>query len=181
MRIRPRFNQFAVLAIAVVVLAGCGGEKEVSLDPPTVKYNEDISEMGMFVVDPRYTAAWLPTEGNDWILFDDIGEMFKYRFARFPDSEPRVVWVNDYNDQQWIKAEEAWYLESTDINSPMGWGLAAFRDEASARERQSEFGGTVLSWSDVQARPWSAPPAPEPLDDATPVGDATPQSGHTGH
>ena len=40
----------------------------------TVSYNEDISEMGMFVVDPRYTVAALPGESDEWLLFDDIGE-----------------------------------------------------------------------------------------------------------
>lgn len=174
-----RYAHFATIFVVAILLAACGGEKEVSLDPPAVKYNEDISEMGMFVTDPRYTAAWLPAEGSDWILFDDIGELFKYRFERFPESQPRVIWVNDYNDQEWLKAEDAWFLMSTGINSPMGWGLAAFRDEASARDRVAEFPGEVFSWSEAAARSWAAPPAPVTYDhDASPEPDSSPHAGH---
>lgn len=168
---------FAALA-ALLTLSACGGDNEISLDPPTVRYNEDISEMGMFVVDPRYTVAWLPDEG-DWVLFDDIGEMFKYRVVRFPDAEAKVIWVNDYHDQKWLKAEEAWYVETTEINSPMGWGVAAFRDEAAARQFQAETGGELMTWQDVLNAAWDAPPAPVPPSNGSPTADATPD--HSGH
>lgn len=171
---RSRWSAIAALLTVVILITGCGGEEKVSLDPPEVKYNEDISEMGMFVVDPRYTAAYLPEEG-DWILFDDIGEMFKYRVVRYPDAKPRVIWVNDYNDREWVKAEEAWYVQTIEVNSPMGWGLAAFRDEASAQAFQAEMGGEILTWNDVLERPWDAPPAPSPHGHGTASTEATPE------
>jgi copper chaperone NosL len=172
---RSRWSLFAALLAVVIVVTGCGGDKTVSLDPPEVKYNEDISEMGMFVVDPRYTAAYLPEDG-DWILFDDIGEMLRYRVVRHPETKVRVIWVNDYNDRKWLKADEAWYVQSIEVNSPMGWGLAAFRDEASARAFQSEMGGELLTWSDVLGREWTAPPAPVPHGHGSPESEASPQS-----
>jgi copper chaperone NosL len=176
---RPRWFLLIASLPLLLTLAACGGDKEVSLDPPDVKYNEDISEMGMFVVDPRFTVAWLPDEGEDWILFDDIGEMFKYRVVRFPDAEARVIWVNDYNDRQWLKAEDAWYVQTIEINSPMGWGVAAFRDEAAARQFQAEHGGEVMAWQDVLNANWEAPPAPEPHGHSTPDPAASPA--HSGH
>lgn len=167
----------SILAAAVslvFLISGCGGDKEISLDPPKVRYNEDISEMGMFIVDPRYTAAYLPEDG-EWILFDDIGEMLKYRTVRYPDKEVRVIWVNDYNDREWLKADEAWYLQSTEINSPMGWGLAAFRDENAARQAQAELGGEVITWDDALNRGWESPPAPVPHGHGSPVAESSPQ------
>lgn len=146
-------------AFAILLLAGCGGEKKESLDPPEVKYGQDISEMGMFVTDPRFTVAYLPGEGK-WILFDDIGEMFKYQVTLHPDQTPKVIWVNDYLDKTWLKVEDAWFVQSPSINSPMGWGIAAFRDENAARTMQQETGGTLMRWDDVKKLSWSAPPAP---------------------
>ena len=168
----------AVTLMVSLVLVGCGGEEAVSLDPPEVRYNEDISEMGMFVVDPRYTAAWLPEDG-DWILFDDIGEMFRYRVNRFPESKARIIWVNDYLDSTWVNAEEAWYVQTGDVNSPMGWGVVAFRNEADARAFQLETEGELLTWTDVLERAWEAPPAPDPAGSShqhagTPTAEATP-------
>jgi len=174
-----RWPALAVALLLTLAVAGCGGDDEVSLDPPKVRYNEDVSEMGMFVVDPRYTAAWLPEDG-EWILFDDIGEMFRYRVDRFPNAKPHVIWVNDYLDREWVKAEDAWYVQTTEVNSPMGWGLAAFRNEAEAQAFQAETGGELLTWDDVLARSWDAPPAPVPASEghqhhSTPDPAASPQ------
>lgn len=162
-----------VAAFALLLLAGCGGDKKASLDPPEVKYGQDISEMGMFVSDPRFTVAYLPEEGK-WILFDDIGEMFKYQVTLHPDQKPRVIWVNDYRDKTWLKVEDAWFVQSPSINSPMGWGIAAFRDENAARSMQQDTGGTLMRWDDVKKLSWDAPPAPMMHDHQTPP--ATPSS-----
>ena len=40
----------AFVAVLLVMFAVACGEDEVSLDPPEIRYGEDISEMGMFVV-----------------------------------------------------------------------------------------------------------------------------------
>ncbi len=152
-----------VIAIIISPLLTACGDKETSLGPPKINYGEDISEMGMFVVDPRYTVAALPKESEDWMLFDDIGEFFKYRDAN-PDAGLQAMWVNDYQDEDSIKAEDAWYVKSAEIKSPMGWGIAAFRDETDADAAAAELGGVVMSWDDVQARQWAGPPAPMEMD-----------------
>lgn len=172
-----------VLAIVLVSLLAACGDEETSLDPPEITYGEDISEMGMFVVDPRYTVATLPEDSEEWLLFDDIGEFFKYRGAH-RDTGFQAMWVNDFHDEDWLKAEDAWYVESPEIKSPMGWGLAAFRNESDAETAAGEMGGTVLSWDDVQDRAWEMPPGPmsagsTPESGATPV--ASPATMHTGH
>lgn len=168
----------ALRLVAAVVLAvflvACGSEEQ-DLTPPDIAYGEAISEMGMFVVDPRYTVAALPEEG-DWILFDDIGEVFKYRGGR-PDQTFRAIWVNDFHDQTWLDAEDAWYLQSPGLHSPMGWGVAAFAEEAAAREFQGEFGGDLMRWSDAANRDWIDPPAPNYFSPASPA--ASPASGAT--
>ena len=165
---RPRRSLFFMALTLMFSLAGCGGDNEVSLDPPDVKYNEDISEMGMFVVDPRFTVAYLPDDG-DWILFDDLGEMFRYRVMRYPNDNVRVIWVNDFHGKDWLNVEVAWFLQSPQINTPMGWGIAAFRDESAARKLQSELGGELMSWSEVQNRQWTGPPTPVPHAHGTPT------------
>ena len=39
-----------------------------------INYGVDMAEMGMPVVDPRFTVATLPDDSDEWLLFDDIGE-----------------------------------------------------------------------------------------------------------
>jgi copper chaperone NosL len=147
-----------VALLAITILAACG-EDEVSLDPPEITYGEDISEMGMFVVDPRYTVATLPDGEEEWLLFDDIGELFKYRDTH-PGAEFQVIWVNDYYTEEWLKAEDAWYVESPGVNSPMGWGISAFENEDEAMAHHEEQSGEKMTWEEADARTWTAPPAP---------------------
>lgn len=153
-----RFRLMMFLLVPVLLLVGCGGDDAVSLDPPEVSYGQDISEMGMFVTDPRFTVAALPDEG-DWILFDDIGELFKYQ-DRFPEKEFRATWVNDFHSEEWLKAEDAWYLQSSELNSPMGWRVAAFKSKDDALAFQAEHGGDLMTWDEASAIEWTDPPAP---------------------
>lgn len=154
------FWKLAALAMSAVVLAGCGGDDESRTDPPNIEYGVDMAEMGMPVVDPRYTVAILPEGEEDWILFDDVGEFLKYMTTR-DGMTYDAMWVHDFNDESWVSAEEAWYLESRELtSSPMGWGVATFKDEESALAAQEEFGGELYTWETVLDETWDRPPGP---------------------
>lgn len=149
------------ITLTAIVLVACGGEdEEARLQPPDdIEYGVDMAEMGMPVVDPRYTAAVLPEGEEDWILFDDNGEFLKY--LQTQDASFDAMWVHDFNDESWVKAEEAWYLESRELtSSPMGWGVATFKDQESAEAAQQELGGDLFDWEAVQEETWDRPPAP---------------------
>lgn len=151
--------RIAVLVLAAWVLAACGGDENARTEPPDITYGVDMAEMGMPVVDPRYTAAVLPEGEEDWILFDDNGEFLKY--YQVHDGAYDAMWVHDFNDETWVKAQDAWYLESRELTtSPMGWGVATFKDEESARAAAETHGGDVYSWEQVQVETWDRPPAP---------------------
>lgn len=175
-----QIRSVALVALAaLLVLAACGNEA-ASLDPPEIAYGEDISEMGMFVVDPRYTVAALPQEG-EWILFDDIGELFKYH-GRHPGTEFKVTWVNDYHSEEWLKAEDAWYVQSAGFTTPMGWMVGAFEKESDAKAFHADHGGELLTWDDIHDREWTDPPAPDhELHGGHDSHEATPESDHSGH
>jgi nitrous oxide reductase accessory protein NosL len=52
-----------------------------------------------------------------------------------------------------LDAESAFFVHSSSIRSPMGGGLLAFSESASAQARADELEGERLTWSEVQSIP----------------------------
>lgn len=163
------FRLSVTLLLVGVIVAACGSDEQ-SLDPPDINYGVDMSEMGMPVVDPRFTVATLPEDSSDWLLFDDIGEFLKYH--QNESSAFQVMWVPDHNTEEWLKAEDAWYVQSDEFcYSPMKWCVAAFETEESAHEAHMEYGGEMWNWESVFDVSWQQAPVPNEHEhpDATPA------------
>jgi len=127
------------------------------LQPPEIRYGRDTcAYCGMIISDPRFAAAAAAADGT-MTLFDDIGDLLAYRKENQPSWV--AIWVHDYETQEWLSAEEAWYLLAPGIRSPMGWGLAAFTTEAAARARQAQLGGELLRWAELSTRELPHPAA----------------------
>ena len=152
-----RLTGLLLLVALLAALTGCGGTSGEP-QPPTIRYGQDVSEMGMIISDPRFAAAIIPERG-DAILFDDIGELCKY-VQTHPSLLARARFVHEFAGAGWLRAERAWYVRSAEFRSPMGWGVAAFGEEAAARQAQRERGGDVLTWDALARQDWSHPPAP---------------------
>jgi copper chaperone NosL len=149
-------SRVVVLLGILLLLASCGQESG-QLEPPEIRYGRDTcAQCGMIISDPRFAAAAATGDGSVSI-FDDIGDLLAYRKENRPDWI--MIWVHDYNTQEWLRAEDAWYLLSPAIHSPMGWGIAAFASEEAARTRQAELGGELLRWEELLARELTLPAA----------------------
>lgn len=173
-----RFFRFAMVALAaMLVLAACGGDDD-SLDPPEINYGVDMAEMGMPVVDPRFTVATLPEDESDWLLFDDIGEFLKYYQTRSSDFQ--VMWVPDHDSEEWMKAEDAWYVQSDEFcYSPMRWCVAAFDSEEAAHDAHTEHGGEMWNWDSVFDADWSQAPTPHDHGDGEDHDDSEDEEEHS--
>ena len=148
----------SLLTLVAVLVSGCGSEEQ-SLDPPDIEYGVDMSEMGMPVVDPRFTVAALPTNSDDWLLFDDIGEFLRYHQTKSSDFQ--VIWVPDFESEKFIRAEDAYYVQSDEFCfSPMKWCVAAFSSESRAQQAVDKYTGTMWSWNTVFDQTWDQAPAP---------------------
>lgn len=146
-------REFLGLFMLAALAGACGRRGEP--EPPNIRYGRDVcAECGMVIGDERFAAA-ASAAGGEPVLFDDIGCLAIYRQKRRPDWA--AVWVHDYETRGWVRAESARFLLSSRIRSPMGWGLAAFGDEARARIRQGEVGGELLTWSELENRTLTPP------------------------
>ncbi|MCA9750383.1 MAG: nitrous oxide reductase accessory protein NosL, partial [Romboutsia sp.] len=61
-----------------------------------------------------------------------------------------LLFVIDTSDPKtFIAANDAYYLISEELKSPMSAGLSAFRDEKSAIDFKNKFGGKIYKWDQV--------------------------------
>jgi nitrous oxide reductase accessory protein NosL len=74
-------------------------------------------------------------------VFDDIGCL---RDAARAESGPLRFWFHDAADRAWIDGAGATVVASTEIRSPMGGGLIAFRDQAAAERSAAVTHGQVI-------------------------------------
>jgi nitrous oxide reductase accessory protein NosL len=103
------------------------------------------AECGMMVrMDSKFTAKI--TQGDTTLYFCDIGDLFSYLKKK---SVQDKIEVKDFASGAWIDARKAFYVNSgKKFNTPMGWGIAAFKDQNEAAQSGSvmDFEGTVKGW-----------------------------------
>ena len=139
------------LALFSLLLAACGTRVDPNT-PPEIVYGEDVCDQcNMIISDERFAAAAAVEEApGDYAYrrFDDIGDMLAYRQAH-PELSFVSLWVHDYNTLEWLDADQAYYVVSPEIHSPMGHGIAAFADRATAEAFAAEKAGQVLTWDEL--------------------------------
>lgn len=154
-------RRLLVVLIIGLVAGACGGDGE---GPPDLSIGRDVCDRcGMIISEARFAAGyWVGDE--DWI-FDDIGGMMV--FAEMAgDLDLMSAWVHDYDSEEWIRAEEAFYVMGTSIQTPMAFGIAAFGDRSRADAIAAEQETRALTWPDLVAK--------------AQAGEIEPSGGHTG-
>lgn len=142
-----RILSLILLLLVALAMAAC--QAEVDLDePPEIIYGQDVcEECSMIISESRYATS-LVTVAGDVRIFDDIGDMLKYDAEQAENVH--IYWVHDYVTEEWLNADDAAFVLSDDLVTPMGWGLAAFADSAVAEEFATDLGGVVTDFGTLQ-------------------------------
>ena len=136
--------------VALLVLGGCA--KRVVEGPPAVKYGQDECALcGMILNEDRFASALLIEEdgARSYLLFDDIGDQIQYEAKHHPSVVSRFA--HDFNSRQWIIAEDAVFVVSETLHTPMGSGIVAFREISDATSKATEANGRLKQWKELQA------------------------------
>ncbi len=151
----------------LVVAGGRAVAQPTDPEPRAVAIGDDrCPACGMAVIDARF-AAQARTDGGRTLVYDAI-ECLADHLNGHAGPVPVVVvaWLADRvastrEAALWWPAEAATLLHDSRLRTPMGGGLAAFRDEPEARafaEAQRLAEPSVLTWDEVLElgipRPW---------------------------
>jgi copper chaperone NosL len=139
---------FMTLFIALM-LSACGAQQSSEPRAPDIAYNHDTCDScGMLISEARFAAATVMNDGQTR-KFDDIGEMISYHMEH-PQLQVKAYFVHDYNSQNWIRGETAFYVINRDIRSPMGKGYAAFFERNDADALAIRLNARVLTFDEMR-------------------------------
>ena len=124
-----------------------------SQKPAPLHLNSDeCAHCKMMITDPRFAAQIVTVKGKA-VKFDAIECLAAYAVQRQSESELQnaKLWVSDFNNPgSWITVDEAVFVKSEEIQSPMGESLLAFGDRAEAESHLKEFPGKLISWNEIK-------------------------------
>jgi copper chaperone NosL len=104
----------------------------------------------MTIIDPAFAGQLVTRTGRVYVFDDFVGLAAFQRDNRVPPDEVHGVWANLYlNPDQRIGVNEAVFLKSDRLRSPMSSGLAAFASSSEADSLRSIIGGELLDWDEV--------------------------------
>jgi len=134
------------VALALLAaLSACGPPKPVAFH-----YGEDVcSHCHMTVADPSYAAQLVTTTGKVY-LFDDLGCLAEFEVEGSVEAGMiHSRWVNRFlAPDSIIAVDQALFLHSAALHSPMGHGLAALLP-SEADSLRLMLGGELLTWAEV--------------------------------
>ena len=133
------------VVLILTLLAGC----QTSTTEPVALAPEDMcSYCRMAISEKRYAAELLDSEGRAH-KFDDIGCMGNFVNRHEPDVKPMAYFVMDFDKRIWIKAEDAYYVRSSEVTTPMNGGIIAFQAQSKAQQAAENYHGTVHRFKEV--------------------------------
>lgn len=146
-RFKRKRTSRAVTSIIATVLffSSCNNTEAQAL-----KINKDrCNSCEMTISDGRFGAEVITKKGRIY-TFDDLFCMLNYL-----DENTNVTFqsyfVNDYNLKNvLIDAQNAFYVKSVSLNSPMGGDIAAFESRDVAKIFADKNESVVLTWSEIQ-------------------------------
>lgn len=145
-------NLLSSLFIALLLALLCVGCGRADLaGPPDMKLGRhECVECGMIIQEDRFSSAMLVNRSGrrEHLLFDDACCMLDLERST---AEPLGViarYVRDHPTREWIDADSAVFLfaDRERLLTPMGSGIASFRERTDAERAQAEFGGELMDY-----------------------------------
>jgi copper chaperone NosL len=137
-----------VALAATCWLVGC------AIEPQTIHLGEDeCSYCRMRISDPQFAAQLLTSRGRAY-KFDAIECLAAFDVEATVAAEAvHSRWVLDFREPgRWLRAEQAHYLQSEQLRSPMALNFSAYPNAGAAAEGSEEHGGELLRWEELRAR-----------------------------
>jgi len=134
------------LLFVSLVFSSCSG------GPEPIRFGHDSCDRcKMVIMDPKFGAEIVTAKGKVYKL-DDVNCMVGYmRGLKLESKDIGHLLIVDFgNPESLINVEDAYFIHSDKIRSPMASEIAAFSDKALMEKYYAEWGGEILDWKGVK-------------------------------
>ncbi|MFG0305735.1 MAG: nitrous oxide reductase accessory protein NosL [Phycisphaerales bacterium JB040] len=147
-----RFEVGVLTAVSLACVAGCGGQDADA--PPGVRLGDSVChQCDMIISDERWAVATIVegARGPEPRLFDDFNCQVNHEIEQ-PGLRVLARWSHAHDTREWIRTEEAGFLMSPGLRTPMGSKVAAFASRADAESARAALSGDVMDFETVWKR-----------------------------
>jgi len=131
-------RRLVIFLFLIVLATACGGN---AIQPVEIADGDMCEFCRMAVSEQRYAAEFIDKDG-DAHKFDEIGCMKAY--VKKHSIRDAIYFVKDYQSRKWLQSGEAFFVHSTEFQTPMGGGIVAFSDQSAAAEAAGKYRGTTV-------------------------------------
>lgn len=135
-----------VFAALLASIAGC--DRQVSDGPPVIRLGDSVCDQcDMIISDDRWATATIieGPRGPEPRLFDDFNCQVNHQ-VEHPELAILARWSHDHATSEWLPTEQAWFLISPGLRTPMGSKAAAFSSPTVAETAKAELDGEVMAF-----------------------------------
>lgn len=146
-------RKLIVILFAGFLMTACSKKIE------EINYGEDVCEYcGMTIVNKEHASQLVTDKGRNH-KFDASECMIQYVAERDNEEEMLHILSADYlhPEEDLIDVNEATFLISENIPSPMGANLSAIKDKEEAEKLKDEESGELFSWNEIKKEILSQP------------------------
>jgi copper chaperone NosL len=136
------------LGLAAVIALSLGACRQAPPQPVEILPEDVCARCKMAISEPRYSSEFL-TKDEAAYKFDDIACMLSGIRERQARGDVTAVFVVDYQTRRWVNAQDAFFVRSQSLKTPMGGGIVAFQDKSRADAAALQFHGEPLRFADI--------------------------------
>lgn len=138
-------NNIMRYLLFIIFISACN-----SSGPEPVAINKDMCSYCHMTISDLQFCAELITSKKKIYKYDDIGCLLNYLRSNSSLTDANYWVANSNLSEELLPAENAYYVKSETIHTPMNGNIAAFSNAAEASLCAKEKKGIVLSWNEIK-------------------------------
>jgi copper chaperone NosL len=130
----------------ILSLLSCSKEiKPEEIEP------HDICYLCKMAISQLEFATEIVTPDGEVYKFDDIGCMIE--FSKMRDlPKGSVMFVRDFYTKEWVKIQEAYFVRSEKIQTPMNYFVVTFKARGTLDKFIKEYGGEEFPYEQLETK-----------------------------